>query len=58
MVVYMRTDMVMIERIYQQGDLEAGWYASAYRLLDALNMIAVLVGGLLFPLFSRSFCQR
>lgn len=58
MVVYMRTDMVMIERLYPQGDLEAGWYASAYRLLDALNMIAVLVGGLLFPMFSRLLAQR
>lgn len=55
MAFYNRIDPVMIERLLPEGigDSEAGIYASAFRLLDAGNMIAYLFSILLLPLFSR-----
>ncbi len=55
MTFYNRIDSVMIERILpsSEGSVQAGIYASAYRLLDATNMIAYLFSVLLLPLFAR-----
>ncbi|NCA86470.1 MAG: hypothetical protein EOM83_13010, partial [Clostridia bacterium] len=55
MAFYNRIDPVMIERLLPEdvGESQVGIYASAYRLLDAGNMIAFLFAGLLLPLFSR-----
>jgi len=55
MAFYNRIDPVMINRLLpgQLGESEAGIYASAYRLLDAGNMIAYLFAVLLLPLFSN-----
>ncbi len=55
MTFYNRIDSVMLERMlpFRVGAHEAGIYASAYRLLDASNMIAFLFAGLLLPIFSR-----
>ncbi len=60
MAFYNRIDPVMIERILPDGigDSEAGVYASAYRLLDAGNMIAYLFAVLLLPLFSKMIKQN
>ena len=53
MTIYTRTDVVMMERMLSDGDRQAGIYASAYRLLDAVNMLGFLFAGLLLPMFSR-----
>ncbi|MCX6273923.1 MAG: oligosaccharide flippase family protein [Bacteroidetes bacterium] len=53
MTFYNRIDFVMLERMLVNGAEQAGVYASAYRLLDATNMIAFLFAGLLLPIFSR-----
>lgn len=55
MAFYNRIDSVMIERILpdKQGEQQAGLYASAYRLLDAVNMLAYLFSVILLPMFSR-----
>ncbi len=55
MAFYNRIDSVMIERILpgQEGGHQAGLYASAYRLLDAVNMMAYLFSVILLPMFSR-----
>ncbi|MCF8364203.1 MAG: oligosaccharide flippase family protein [Bacteroidales bacterium] len=60
MAFYNRIDPVMIERLLPDGtgDAEAGIYASAYRLLDAGNMIAFLFAGLLLPLFAKMIKQK
>lgn len=58
MSVYGRIDSVMLERILPDGDLQAGIYAQAFRLLDAANMIGYLFAGLLLPMFSRMLKQR
>ncbi len=53
MTFYNRIDTVMLERMLPDGAEQAGIYASAYRLLDATNMIAFLFAGLLLPIFAR-----
>lgn len=53
MSFYNRIDSVMIERILIDGDVQSGIYAQGFRLLDAANMIAFLVAGVLLPVFSR-----
>ncbi|MEO1515557.1 MAG: oligosaccharide flippase family protein [Bacteroidota bacterium] len=57
MTVYSKIDGVMIEKLLPDGQLEAGIYASAYRLLDASNMIGFLFAGLLLPMFARMLKQ-
>ena len=53
MSFYNRIDSVMIERMLPDGDVQSGIYAQAFRILDATNMIAFLVAGVLLPVFSR-----
>ena len=58
MLFYYRVDSVMIERLLPNGSLHVGIYASAYRILDALNMFAYLFAVLLLPLFSKMFADK
>lgn len=54
MTFYNRIDSVMLERMLgDDGAWYSGIYASAYRLLDASNMIAYLFAVLLLPIFAR-----
>ncbi len=53
MSFFNRIDSVMIERILPDGKEQAGIYAQAFRLLDAVVMFAFLFSGLLLPMFSR-----
>lgn len=60
MVCYNRIDSVMIERLLP-GNIaaaQAGIYASAFRLLDALVMIAYLFSVILLPLFSKMLKEK
>ena len=58
MTAYTRIDAVMIERMLENGKVEADWYASAYRLLDASNMFGFLFAGLLLPMFARMIKEK
>ena len=59
MAIYSRVDGVMIEKLLPgTGAHEAGIYASAYRLLDALNQFGYLFAVLLLPIFSRMFSRK
>lgn len=53
MSFYNRIDSVMIERMLPDGDVQSGIYAQGFRILDATNMIAFLVAGVLLPVFSK-----
>lgn len=55
MASYNRIDPVLLQLLSPRGtgDLNAGLYAGAFRLLDALTMIAYLVSVPLLPVFSR-----
>ncbi|MDY0102549.1 MAG: oligosaccharide flippase family protein [Lentimicrobium sp.] len=55
MTFYNRIDSVMLKVMLPQdeGNVQAGIYAHAYRLLDAVNNLAYLFSVLLLPLFAR-----
>lgn len=52
MGIYYRIDGVMLERMLHDNGLEAGIYAAAFRLLDAVNQFGYLFATLLLPLFA------
>jgi len=60
MAFYNRIDSVMLERLLPDpvGKQEAGIYAQAFRLLDAVAMFGALVGGLLLPMFSSMLKKK
>lgn len=53
MMVYTRTDSIMLERLHEKGAYEAGVYAQGFRLLDAFFMFGMIFANLLLPIFSR-----
>jgi len=53
MSFFNRIDSVMMERMLTDGKEQAGIYAQAFRLLDAVVMFAFLFAGLLLPMFSK-----
>jgi O-antigen/teichoic acid export membrane protein len=57
---YNRIDAVMLERLLPEpiGKEQAGIYAQAFRLLDAVSMFGVLVAGLLLPIFAKMLKQK
>ncbi|PWL33019.1 MAG: hypothetical protein DCO96_01325 [Fluviicola sp. XM-24bin1] len=55
MMIYTRTDSVMIERMHIAGKEEAGFYAMGFRLINAFFMFAMIFSSLLLPIFSRMF---
>lgn len=58
MMLYSRIDAVMLERLLEDGKTQAGIYAQGFRLLDAANIFALLVAGLLFPIFARLIKEK
>ena len=60
MSFYNRIDSVMIERLLPDNiaSYQTGIYASVYRLLDALVMIAYLFSVILLPLFSKMLKEK
>ncbi|MDD4107395.1 MAG: oligosaccharide flippase family protein [Prolixibacteraceae bacterium] len=60
MSLYSRIDSVLLERLLPGscGREQAGIYAQAFRLLDAVSMFGVLVSGLLLPIFAKMIKQN
>ena len=60
MSFYNRIDSVMLERLLPDtlGKEQAGIYAQAFRLLDAVSMFGVLFAGLLLPIFAKMIKQK
>lgn len=58
MAMYNRIDSVMLERILPDGKEQAGIYAQAFRILDAVSMFAFLFAGLLLPMFAKMIKQK
>lgn len=60
MACYYRIDSVMLERLLPAGAgaVQSGIYASAFRLMDTLAMIAYLFSVILLPLFSKMLKQK
>ncbi len=58
MMLYNRSDVVLLKQISSDGNYQAGIYAQGYRLLDAFYMLGMIFAGLLFPVFSRMIHQK
>lgn len=58
MMIYTRVDSVMIERLHDNGKMEAGFYAQGFRLFDALFNFAIIFTGLLYPIFSQLLIKK
>ncbi len=58
MLVYTRSDNILIEKLLPGGAYHVGVYAAGYRLLDAANMIAYLFSPLLIPMYARLLHDR
>lgn len=59
MGMYSRMDALLIERLLPDGDLQAGIFASAFRLFDVSNnMSGVLIASLLLPIFAKMIKQK
>jgi len=58
MSVHYRLDGFILERLHYRGAEEAGIYASAYRLLDASNMVGYLSSAFLISFIARHLGDR
>ncbi|HNF71782.1 MAG TPA: oligosaccharide flippase family protein, partial [Chitinophagaceae bacterium] len=56
MGLYMRSDSLLLERL--EGAEQSSIYAEAFRILDALNMLGVLLAGILLPMFTRLISRK
>ena len=54
MSIHYRLDGFLLERMHSHGAMEAGIYASAYRLLDASNMVGYLASSFLVAFIARN----
>lgn len=53
MMLYTRTDAIMIERLLDDGKEQTGMYAAGFRILDAASIFPLLIAGILLPMFAR-----
>lgn len=58
MSVHYKLDAFLLERLHPAGALQAGIYASAFRLLDAANMVGYLSASFLVPFIARHKADR
>ncbi|MHB1921503.1 MAG: oligosaccharide flippase family protein [Chitinophagaceae bacterium] len=58
MALLTRADSLLLEKLSPDGVTQAGIYASAFRLLDASNMLGVLVAAILLPMFARLIAEK
>ena len=58
MSVYSRIEPVLLERLLDDGQVQAGIYSRAYRLFDAGNNISNLFAIMLLPMFAAVIKER
>ena len=58
MTAYSRLDGVMLGRMLDDDNFQAGIYATAFRFYDASNMVAYLFAVILLPMFSAQIFQK
>jgi O-antigen/teichoic acid export membrane protein len=58
MSAYNKIDGVMLGRLLDDNNYQAGVYASAYRIYDAANMIGYLFAAILLPMFAAHIHEK
>lgn len=58
MMIYYRSDSVMLERMLDDEGISAAVYARGFRFFEALSMVGYLFAGLLLPIFSRMLKKK
>ncbi len=58
MMSYTRADNLLLKKLHTNGDLENGIYAAGGRILEAANMMAVLISGMLLPALSANLLNK
>ncbi|MDP9230575.1 MAG: polysaccharide biosynthesis C-terminal domain-containing protein [Bacteroidota bacterium] len=58
MSMHQRMDGFLLVRLHKNGAYEAGIYATAYRFVDATNMIGYLIASFLLPYIARHWSNR
>lgn len=58
MSLFNRIDSVMLERLLENGKVEAGIYAQSFRIFEAASQFSLLFAALLLPMFSKMIKQR
>lgn len=58
MMIYYRSDSVMLQKISANGARDAAIYARGYRFFEALNMVGYLFAGLLLPIFAHQLKKK
>lgn len=58
MAAYTRLDAFMLEKLLNDNALEAGIYASGFRIYDASNMFGFLFANLLLPIFASMLGKK
>jgi O-antigen/teichoic acid export membrane protein len=58
MASYNRFDGLMLSKMLADGNVQAGIYAQAFRILDAATMFAFLFTTLLLPIFSKMLNEK
>jgi O-antigen/teichoic acid export membrane protein len=58
MSLYMRMDGFMLERMLDDNAYQAGIYAAAFRVYEAVNMIGYLFAVLLLPMFASLLAKK
>lgn len=59
MGIYARTDIILLDVMFDKSAIQSGVYAASYRLLDlSNNMLGVLIAGILMPLFVKMLTTK
>ncbi len=58
MALFNRVDSVMLERLLENGQEQAGIYAQSFRIFEAATQFSLLFAMLLFPMFSRMIQRK
>jgi O-antigen/teichoic acid export membrane protein len=54
---YNRADAIMLDKLLDSGENQAGLYAAAYRFIEAGNMVGFLFASLLLPMFTNMLAK-
>lgn len=58
MSIYNRADAMMIERLCADGKAQADIWASAFRLLDMVNILGLMFATMLLPMYGRMLSNK